>query len=213
MPAARALLASLTPVERRLFARLDSPKRLQDYLERIPCNFEHGGETCKSARQVLKTRTAHCIEGAFLAAAVLWYHGGRPFLLDLKANNFDVDHVVVPFRVRGLWGALSKTNHPMLRYRDPVYQTVRELAMSYFHEYIIEDGRKTLSSFSDLFDLRRQGTGWITDPEPQWEVQFALDTSRHHSILRGRSRLMLRRADTIERRALAMERWPERRAR
>ena len=209
MPRARAPFASLTPAERRLFRRLDTPRRIQDYLETFPVNFEPGGETCKSPRQVLRTRTAHCIEGAFLAAAVLWYHGAPPLLLDLRATDIDDDHVVTPFRVRGLWGAISKTNHSVLRYRDPVYRNVRELAMSYFHEYTTDDGRKTLASFSDFFDLRRHGNGWITEPGPLWKLQHALDRSRHHSILRGRSRLMLRRIDRIERRAVKLKQWTE----
>jgi hypothetical protein len=207
MPRAHAPFASLTPAERRLFRRLDHPKKIQDFLESIPTNFERGGETCKSPRQVLRTRTAHCLEGAFVAAAALWHHGAPPLLLDLKATDLDVDHVVAPFRARGLWGAISKTNHAVLRYRDPVYRTVRELAMSYFHEYTLDDGRKTLTSYSGFFDLREHGSGWMTDPEPLWDLQYALDVSPHASILRGRSRLILRRADAIERRAGAMLQW------
>jgi len=201
--------ASLTPAERRLFRRLDQPRKIQDFLETIPTNFERGGETCKSPRETLRRRNAHCLEGAFLAAAALWFHGGRPLLLDLKATDLDVDHVVTPYRRRGLWGAISKTNHPVLRYRDPVYRSVRELAMSYFHEYTLDDGRKTLTSYSDVFDLRRRGSGWITDSEPLWDLQYALDVSPHRSILRGRSRLTLRRADPIERRAGKLMQWPE----
>ena len=209
MPHARGPFANLTPFERRLFRRLDHPKKIQDFLETIPTNFEPNGETCKSPRQVLRKRNAHCLEGAFLAAAALWYHGARPLLLDLKATDLDDDHVVTPFRSRGLWGAISKTNHPVLRYRDPVYRNVRELAMSYFHEYTLEDGRKTLTSYSGFYDLRRHGFAWITDPEPLWDIQYALDVSPHASILRGRSRLILRRIDSIERRAVRLMQWPE----
>lgn len=208
MPRTRFPQAILTPAERRLFRRLDTPRRIQDFLESFPVNYEPDGETCKSPRQVLRTRTAHCIEAAFLAAAVLWFHGEPPLLLDLRATDQDDDHVVTPFRARGLWGAISKTNHSVLRYRDPLYRDVRELAMSYFHEYQLDDGRKSLASFSDFYDLRRHGDGWITEPGPLSAIEHALDDSRHHSILRGRSRLMLRRADRIEIRAIKMKQWP-----
>ena len=203
----------LTESERRIFRRLDTPRRIQDFLETIPANHEPHGETCKSPREVLRTRTAHCIEGAMLAAAALWFHGRPPLLLDLKATDRDPDHVVTPFRLRGRWGAISKTNHSVLRYRDPVYLSVRELAMSYFHEYWTGKGIKTLASYSDVFDLRRWKGDWVTSREPQWELQYALDVSRHHSMIDGRRRNLLRRADLIERRAGRLLQWERGRSR
>ena len=209
MPAAHDWTASLTGDERRLFRSLDRPAKIQDFLETIPINFEPRGDTCHSPRMVLRTRRAHCIEGAMLAAAALWFHGARPLLLDLKATAKDDDHVVAPFRAGGRWGAISKTNHPVLRYRDPVYRGLRELAMSYFHEYCTDDGRKTLVSWSALFDLRRRDPAWVVSQEPLWDLSYALDCSRHYSILDGRPRRSLRRADRIERRALALSQWRE----
>lgn len=203
----RTWIDSLTPEERRIFRELDRPARIQDFLETIPINFEPGGETCKSPRRVIETRSAHCIEGALLAATALWFHGHRPLLLDLKATARDVDHVVAPFRARGRWGAISKTNHSVLRYRDPVYRSVRELAMSYFHEYTLDCGLKTLTSYSAIFDLRRRGWDWIVSQDDLWDLSYALDTSRHYSILDGRRRRTLRRADVIERRAGALQQW------
>jgi hypothetical protein len=197
----------LTRTERRLFRGLDRPARIQDFLETIPINFERGGDTCKSPRMVLETRTAHCIEGALLAATALWFHGHRPLLLDLKATSRDIDHVVAPFRAHGRWGAISKTNHAVLRYRDPVYRSVRELAMSYFHEYTMDDGRKSLASYSAIFDLRRRGGDWIVCREDLWDLSYALDRSRHYSILEGRPRRTLRRADAIELRAGSLVQW------
>jgi hypothetical protein len=210
---------ALTADERRLLRRLDTPRRIQDFLETIPANHEPHGETCKSPRAVLRTRTAHCIEGAMLAATALWFHGRPPLLLDLKATARDPDHVVAPFRVRGRWGAVSKTNHAVLRYRDPVYRNIRELAMSYFHEYWTGMGIKTLASYSDVFDLRlwrRRGESpgdWVTSAEPLWDLQNALDVSRHHPILDNRRRGLLRSADLIERRAGRLVQWERGRSR
>jgi len=203
----RAWADRLTGRERRLFRGLDRPERIQDFLETLPFNFERGGDTCKSPRRVLETRSAHCIEGALLAAAVLWFRGQRPLLLDLKATASDIDHVVAPFRARGRWGAISKTNHAVLRYRDPVYRSVRELAMSYFHEYTIDNGLKTLTSYSAIFDLTRLGPDWIVSGEDLWDLSYALDRSRHYSILGHRPRRNLRRADAIERRAGDLVQW------
>jgi hypothetical protein len=198
----------LTAEERRLFRRLDAPVRIQDFLENLPINFEPSGETCSSPRVVLRERRAHCLEGALVAAAAQWFHGRRPLLLDLKANRHDVDHVVAPFRAGRSWGAMSKTNHAVLRFRDPVYRGPRELAMSYFHEYFRDDGRKTLVSFSDPFDLRPLGWRWIVSEEPLWDLSYALDASRHRRILPGGSRRTLRRADPIERDAGRLTAWP-----
>ena len=212
MIGARAWAGRLTPDERRLFRDLRRPSRIQDFLETIPINFETRGETCKSPRQVIATRSAHCLEGAMLAAAALWFHGQRPLLLDLKATARDVDHVVAPFRAGGRWGAISKTNHSVLRYRDPVYRNVRELAMSYFHEYTSDSGLKTLASYSVLFDLRRRGWEWIVTGEPLWDLSYALDCSRHYAILDARARRRLRRADAVELRAGDIVAWEKRRS-
>jgi hypothetical protein len=95
----------------------------------------------------------------------------------------------------------------VLRYRDPVYRSVRELAMSYFHEYTIDNGLKTLTSYSAIFDLRRLGCDWIVSGDHLWDLSYALDRSRHYSILKGRPRRTLRRADVIERRAGTLVQW------
>ncbi len=194
--------------ERRIFERLSTPVRIQDYLERIPANFEQTGETCRSPRRVLRDRTAHCVEGALFAAAALWYHGQVPLLLDLKTTTDDLEHVVALFR-RGLyWGAISKTNHVVLRYREPIYRSVRELAMSYFHEYFLDNGKKTLRSFSRPFDLRvKRHQGWVTTLDDLWELCQALDDSPHETILTPAMVRGLRRADPIEREAGKIVQW------
>ena len=139
-------------------ARLSTPQKIQNYLNALPQNFEPDGQTCLSVREVLHQKRAHCIEGAMLAALALWIQGEPPLLLDLKATR-DYDHVVALFRRGGHWGAISKTNPPLLRYRDPVYRTLRELAMSYFHEYANRRHQKTLRSWAGPFDLAH-ATGW-----------------------------------------------------
>jgi len=188
----------LTPAETKLYKQLSTPAKIQDYINRVPFNFEDKGETCNSPRVMLETKRAHCIEGAFFAASVLWFHGQKPLLLDLVAHDTDFDHVVTLFKQNNRWGAISKTNHNVLRWRDPVYLSVRELVMSYFHEYFLDDGRKSLQSFSLPFDLRKFGTDWITSEKSLLPVADKLDASRHAQILTPSMRKTLRRADPIE---------------
>jgi hypothetical protein len=198
----------LSKGEERILRRLDTPVRIQDFLDRLPVNYEKGGDTHMSPRRVLRERKAHCIEGALVAAAALWMHGRPPLLLDLKTRFLDDEHVVALFRENGYWGAISKTNHAVLRYRDPVYRSVRELALSYFHEYFRDrDGVKTLVSYSRPFDLRRLGEGWITAEEDLWVLDDLLNATPHHPLVPSDNRRLLRRATPFERRALNLREW------
>ncbi len=187
----------LTIDEQRLFKKLKSPALIQDFLNSIPYNFEKSGETCKSPRTVLSTKSAHCLEGAYLAAAVLWYHGHKPLLLDLRSTKNDLDHVVAIYKKDGYWGAISKTNHAVLRYREPIYKTIRELALSYFHEYFLDDGTKTMRDYSIPFNIQKFGKSWITSEDDLWEIGAALDDSPHTKILPSTLK-KLRKADKIE---------------
>jgi hypothetical protein len=182
----------------QVLKKLNSPAKVQDFLDSLPLNFEKRGATCRSPLLVLRHKEAYCIEGAMLAAAVFWYHGQKPLLLDLRTSMDDVDHVVALFKENGHWGAVSKTNHTVLRYRDPIYKTVRELALSYFNEYFLDSGKKTLRTYSAPFDLRQFGADWLTNPEALWPIPKALDESRHHRILQPRMIRRLRSADAIE---------------
>jgi hypothetical protein len=191
----------LTKAEFAILRRLDTPKKIQAYLDAIPQNFELGGETCLSVREALKQRRALCIEGAMIAAAALWVHGEPPLLMDLKATR-DYDHIVTLYRRNGCWGAISKTNHPVLRWRDPVYRSLRELAMSYFHEYCNKRHQKTLRSYSAAFDLRRlDPASWVTQKKNCWDVGWALDAARHYPLITKRQAKSLRLRDALERQA------------
>ncbi len=189
----------LSKAEFATLRRLSTPQKMQDFLNALPQNFEPGGQTCLPVREVLRQRRAHCIEGAMLAALAFWVHGEPPLLLDLTATQ-DYDHVVAVFRRGGHWGAISKTNNPVLRYRDPVYRTLRELAMSYFHEYANKRHQKTLRSWAGPFDLRRLDPKvWITNEKSCWEVGYALDALRHWPLVTKRQAKLLRLRDSIER--------------
>jgi hypothetical protein len=176
--------------------KLNTPAKIQDFLNSLPFNFEKKGETYMSVERTLKEQTAHCFEGALIAAAAFQSQGLKPLILDLKSSTKDDDHVVAPFKVGKYWGAISKTNHAALRYREPVYRSVHELAVSYFHEYLQPDGSKTLISYSKPFNLNKFGNEWLTSKEDLFHIVEALDASPHVKLVpKG---LKLRKADKIE---------------
>ena len=190
---------SLTSDEYRLLRRLNSPRKIQDFVNAIPVNFPVGNSTCLSPRRVLRENRAHCIEGAMLAALALRLQGHKPLLLDLISAHHDFDHVVALFRQHDRWGAISKTNHAVLRYREPVYKTVRELALSFFHEYFDDRGFKTLRSFSRPMDLSRlDKREWITNEKDVWFVIDALRAIPHETIMTRAQITGLRKADALE---------------
>lgn len=184
---------------RQLFNKLRSPEKIQDYLDTLKINFEEEHDTHFSPLTVFETQKAHCIEAALFAAAALHHHGYPPLLLDLKSAKGDYDHVVALYKKNGYWGALSKSNHATIRYRDPVYKTVRELALSYFHEWFPEStGIRTLRSYSKPLNLKKFGTAWITDTEDLWWVDDELEKMPHYPIAPAENMKRLRRADPIE---------------
>lgn len=209
--AARTLLS---PAERRIFERLDSAQKIQSFLDRMPVNFELTAETAMSPRRVLKERVAHCAEGAIFAAAALAYHGQPPLLMDFQALPSDEDHVVTVFRQRGLWGAISKTNHAVLRWRDPVYKSPRELAMSYAHEYFLWGGKKSLLAFSRPFSIARYAPKrWLISDDDLYWMLLALDESPHEPIAPKAVLRKRRRTSDVELRALTVVEWPDPRRR
>lgn len=184
--------------EFKIFKRLHSPEKIQDFLNSLPFNFEKDGDTMYSPLETLRHKKAHCLEGALLAAACLWYHGEQPLLLDLETTHTDQAHVVTLFKRNGLWGAISKTNHAVLRYRDPVYKSVRELVMSYFNEYFLDSGIKTLRAYSRPFSLLKLSDDWLTTNKPLWHIEKKLIASPHIPIAPTRVLKKLRRADVVE---------------
>lgn len=201
------LRALLSPAEQSVFEKLRTPLNVQNYLDHLPINFELKGETIYSPRRVLRHKSAHCVEGALFAAAALAYQGRTPWLMDIQTAPYDDDHVLALFKEDGCWGAISKTNHTILRWRDPVYKTVRELAMSYFHEYFVVDGEKTMRAFSRPFDLSKYGTGWVVDETDLVDLIVDLDDSPHFPVAGKRAMKNLRNAQPIETKVLDITEW------
>jgi hypothetical protein len=182
-------------------ARLDTPARIQDFINSLGWNFEKAGPTGRSVAEALRHRAAHCVEAAFVAAYALWGAGEPPLVMDMGAARGDVDHVVALFRRGRCWGAISKSNSPFLRHRDPIYRSLRELSLSFFPQYV-KKRRKTLRTYSAAVDLRRFDPAlWVTHPGFCHEVIDALTAARHFSLLPPGGEALLRPIDEIEARS------------
>ena len=193
-----------------MLKRLNTPQEIQVFLNATPINHELDGETILSVREVLRQHRAHCIEGAFLAACALWIHGDPPLLVHLDCDLSDYPHVIAVFRRKGCWGAISKTNGAPLRYRDPVYRTLRELAMSYFHEYFNKKYQKTLRSYSRTFDLRKVDPAlWVTSEDACEEVHDRLLKARHYTLISAAQQRLLAQRDSFERKASKLVQYPK----
>jgi len=139
-------------------------------------------------------------------------NGYAPLIVDLEADSHDDDHVIAVFKQHGCWGAISKTNHAILRYRDPVYRSIRELVMSYFPEYTNDEGTLNLRSFSRPVNLSRfDRQGWMTAEEDVWYIPEYLVECRHHRILTPAMARRLRKADPLVILSRKIEQWKYRR--
>src|SRR3989449_9653137 len=188
-----------TPREWSALRALGTPFGIQRTLEAMPY---HVATTAWAPRRVLREGTAHCLEGAIFAAAALRVLGHAPMVLDLEAVQ-DTDHVIAVYRRRGHWGAIAKSNFSGLRYREPVYRSVRELVMSYFEGYVNLRGDRTLRAFSrpvSLARFDRTHAGWMTSADDLWFIPTHLVGIPHTRLL---TRAIERRLSRVDRRSLA----------
>jgi hypothetical protein len=183
---------AFTPSELRKLRSLKSPYGIQKFLDDMPYHLE---DTAWSPRLVLRGNSAHCLEGAFFAAAALRVNGFPPLLIDFEAEH-DTDHVMALYRVKGHWGAIAKSNYTGCRYREPVYRTLRELAMSYFNLYFNMRRERTMRTFSRPVNLTRfDGQRWMTTEKPLWFIVDYLFEIHHYKLLRPGMAKQLTRVD------------------
>jgi hypothetical protein len=188
-PPARHSLG-FTPSELRQLRALKTPAGIQRFLDDMPY---HLAGTAWSPRTVLRERTAHCLEGATFAAAALRVLGFPPLIFDLEADQ-DTDHVLAIFKVRGHWGALAKSNFAGCRYREPVYRTLRELALSYFNTYFNLRGERSLRRYSRPVNLARfDKRHWMTSEKGIWFVaEHLVDIPHRYLLRRGLEKHLIR---------------------
>ncbi|HYB04682.1 MAG TPA: hypothetical protein VED17_09480 [Nitrososphaerales archaeon] len=181
-----------TPQERRNLRRLRDPYGIQRFLYDLPYHLEN---TAWSPRRVLREKTAHCLEGAIFAAAALRINGYPPLILDFEATR-DTDHVLAVYQMEGCWGAIAKSNFTGLRYREPVYRSLRELALSYFEEYFNLLGERTLRRYSAPINLRRfDHLNWMTTEKPVWFIPEYLTKVHHYPLITSSQIEHLHRVD------------------
>jgi len=170
------------PTDQAVYRTLKSPAKIQDFLDN-QIAYNSLPYTCYGPRLVLEHGAAHCMEGALFASAALRHLGHKPLIVDLEAVR-DVDHVLAVFRENGCWGAIAKSNYAGLRFRNPVYRTIRELAMSYFEHYYNPKGEKTLRGYSKPVNLSRfDGLNWMTASEEMWAIPMYLCELKHAPVL------------------------------
>jgi hypothetical protein len=184
--------SAFTPAELRKLRSFKDPYGIQRFLDDTPY---HLADTAWSPRRVLREQTSHCLEGAIFAAAGLRALGLPPLIIDFEAEN-DTDHVLAAFRIKGHWGAVAKSNYSGCRYREPVYRSLRELAMSYFNIYFNMRGERTLRNFSLPVNLARfDHLDWMTTEEPIWFIPNYLCDIHHYKLLRPGMVKRLHRVD------------------
>jgi len=184
--------SEFTAAELRQLRRLKTPAGIQRFLDGMPY---HLAGTAWSPRKVLHEKTAHCLEGAIFAAAALRVLGFPPLILDLEADQ-DTDHVLAVFKIRGHWGAIAKSNFSGCRYREPVYRTLRELALSYFNIYFNLRGERTLRRFSRPVNLKRfDDRAWMTSEKEIWFIAEYLCDIPHQRLLKRGLEKNLTRVD------------------
>jgi hypothetical protein len=171
----------LTPAEAARLRRLTPPWRIQRFLDDLDYDFR--GEGCRSPRRVLRERRIQCMDGALFAAAALRVQGEKPLILDLEAV-YDDDHVIALYRRSGRWGAVARSNYSGLRFREPLFATVRDLVLSYVEGYFNLRRQKTLRRYSRPFDLSKfDRIDWMTTEEDLWEIPNHLVHIRHYRLL------------------------------
>lgn len=183
-----------TPSELQTLDRLSTPVAVQAYLDETPYSTD---PIYRSPRSVMRDRRAHCADGAFFAAAALRRHGCTPMVTDLMAWNDD-DHLLALYKRDGCWGAVGKSNFTTLRFREPVYRTLRELVMSYFEFYFNVAGQKTLRSYTVPLDLTTcDDLDWMTRDDAIEECVRRMDAKRRVRLVTSEMAASLNHADPL----------------
>jgi hypothetical protein len=179
--------------ERALIARLNTPAKVQRWLNALPYNTEKGGETQHSFRPVVRLRTAHCMEAALFAAVVLEQHGFPPLVMSLESQDW-LDHVIFVYQVKGRWGSVARSRDPGLHGRQPVFRSPRALARSYMDPYVDYTGRVKGFGVANLADAMGN-YDWRLSGKSVWKVEQMLIDLPHKKLKSSttRYRQLLRR--------------------
>ena len=166
--------------ERALVARLDTPARVQRWLNALPYNTEKGGATQHSFRPVVKLGTAHCMEAALFAAVVLEQHGYPPLVMSLESQDW-LDHVIFIYQERGRWGSVARSRDPGLHGRKAVFASPRALARSYIDPYVDYTGRVKGFGVANLAEAL-PNYDWRFSERNVWKVEQMLIDLPHQKL-------------------------------
>jgi hypothetical protein len=173
--------SSLNDKDLRIISALDSPVRIQAFLDSISYSSE---PVYRCPLQVIQDRLAHCFDGAVFAAAVLRRIGFPPLIVDMIPDGRDDDHVLALFKQDGHWGAIAKSNFAGLRYREPIFRNIRELVLSYFEQYYNVEREKTLRGYTLPLNLKTfDRFDWMTNEKTMERIAQRLDEIKRFSIL------------------------------
>jgi hypothetical protein len=174
----------LTKSERRIMTQLTTPSKIQDFLDELPY---HAKSNYRCPLRVFREHIAHCFDGALFAAAALRHLGHPPLILNMLPNDRDDDHMLALYKRNGHWGAVAKSNFVGLRFREPIYRTLRELVMSYFEQFYNVEREKTLRSYTVPLNLKAfDELNWMTSDESLERIGQRLDRIRKVRILTRR---------------------------
>lgn len=183
--------------ECKILSKLNTPKKIQGFVDNLPYNLEEKGDTCYSPRKVLREKKANCIEGAVFAAAALRFHGFPPLIVDLTSVRDD-DHILAVYKIDNHWGSIAKSKYSGLVFREAIHKTIRELALSYFESYFNYEGEKTLRGYSKPVSLSRfDKLNWMTTENDLFFIEEYLLKIKHEKLITNSMARRLRRVTPL----------------
>jgi hypothetical protein len=184
MPVVEDFDRIFTQSEKREIRQLTTPNKIQVFLDGFPYSDE---KIYRCPLHVFRERVAHCFDGALFAAAALRRLGYPPLVLEMLPNDRDDDHMLALYKRDGHWGAVAKSNFVGLRFREPIYRTLRELVMSYFEGFYNLEREKTLRGYTVPLNLKAfDKFHWMTSDEPLERIGRQLDKIRKVRLLTRR---------------------------
>lgn len=163
---------------KKLSSKLNTPEKVQKYLRKLNYNKEESGETLRSAYQALKAGKAHCLEAAFIAAAILEQKGYKPLVMSLESKD-NLDHVIFVYQKNGLWGSVGRSRDEGLHGRKPVFKSLKQLALSYYEPYIDKTGCIVGYQIAHLDDGKAD---WRFSKKNVWKIEKFLIDIKHVEI-------------------------------
>ncbi|MBK8944157.1 MAG: hypothetical protein IPM32_02700 [Ignavibacteriae bacterium] len=188
-----SLLNSLESEIRKIFLKLNSIEKIQLFLDSVKYSSD---SIYRCPLRVFNEKVGHCFDGAVFAASALSQIGFQPIILDMLPNKRDDDHILALFKIDNHWGAIAKSNFVGLRFREPIYKTLRELVLSYFEQYYNTAKEKTLRGYTVPLNLKIfDKYNWRTDDNTMELIAQKLDKIRKFKLMTAKMEKRLLQVD------------------